>query len=704
MENVETTKGTVVNVSGEVVVVDTKGAEHALQPGEQVSPGDMLIVRANSEATLDLGKAQPETVPEDTTAILEVDPNTGEITLVFHSVSAEALDVADIQAAILAGQDPTQILEETAAGNTPPTSSGFSEFQAVDRTAEEVLARAGYDTDPENWQRDPYVDHEADIFIPPSLYSVADVEVSEGGMMTFTVTRTGGTGAATIDYATSIETTDNTETEDFTATSGTLTFAAGEVSKTFTVQTTQDDVFEGPESFSVNLSNASNDGEIVDGTAVGTIVDDGTGPGPNPDDDTTSFSVADASVSEGGLMTFTVTRTGDAAEDQTVKFTTSIESNDNTDTNDFTANSGTLIFAPGEMSKTFTVQTTGDLIDEADETFTVTLSDNSPGSAIGDATAVGTIEDNDAPTFSFVNPADESQSGIIVPEGQDAVFGVKVTDAAAGSTLVLSLADGTALDADYFNSHSLTSNSVSSFAVGAPATGYFQYSTDDGATWTDISGAINVPEGDTDLLVRTDTIIDFIDELDETFTLNGTLTSVGVDYSDTAVATIVDGDVPTVTLGDPADMTQGGINVSEGDDAVFGVEVTHAGAGSTLTLSLADGTALDADYFSSPAAGNFQYSTDGGTTWTDVSGAISLSEGDSSLQVRTDTIDDLLDEADETFSLNGTLTSLGTDYSASSEATIVDNDEPVVTFGDPADMTQNGIAVQEGDDAIFGVD
>ncbi|WP_299198383.1 retention module-containing protein, partial [uncultured Amphritea sp.] len=399
MENVEAAKGSVVSVSGEVVVIDSKGAEHALQTGDQVKDGDMIIVRGGSEAELDLGKAATETLPEDTTAVVQVDPSTGEIILVIQSLGAEEVDVAGIQDAILAGQDPTQILEETAAGNTPPTRSGFSDFQTVGRTAEEVIAQAGFDTTPEEWVRDPYVDNVADLPIPPSLYSVADVQVSEGGLMTFTVTRTGGTQAGSIDFSTRIGSGDTAETADFAANSGTLIFAAGEVSKTFTVQTVQDSVYEGPETFTVSLDNPSNGGEIEDGSAVATIVDDGTGPGPfgpgsGPDNDTTSFSIGDVSVSEGGLMTFTVTRTGDAEADQTVDFSTSIGGSDTAETNDFTTNSGTLIFAPGETSKTFTVQTTQDSVFEGSETFTVSLDNNSVGSTIGDATAVATIIDD----------------------------------------------------------------------------------------------------------------------------------------------------------------------------------------------------------------------------------------------------------------------------------------------------------------------
>ncbi|WP_232849047.1 Calx-beta domain-containing protein, partial [Amphritea pacifica] len=95
------------------------------------------------------------------------------------------------------------------------------------------------------------------------------------------------------------------------------------------------------------------------------------------------------SVSEGGLMTFTVTRSGDAADAQTIDFATSIGAGDTAEANDFTGNSGTLTFAPGVTSQTFTVQTTQDGIYEGGETFTATLSNNSAGSTIADGTATG---------------------------------------------------------------------------------------------------------------------------------------------------------------------------------------------------------------------------------------------------------------------------------------------------------------------------
>ncbi|MCJ8300529.1 MAG: retention module-containing protein, partial [Pseudomonadales bacterium] len=197
----------------------------------------------------------------------------------------------------------------------------------------------------------------------------------------------------------------------------------------------------------------------------------------------------------------------------------------------------------------------------------------------------------DVPTLE-INPG-VAGNNINVIEGQNAVFTVSVTDAAVGSTLTLALADGTALDADYFDSANA---------------GFFEYSTDGGITFTTVAGAIALAEGDTDLLVRTDTIDDILDEVNELFSLLATLSSGGVDFSATGTATIIDNDDPTVVINPGVESDS--IIVIEGQDAVFTISVKDTAVGSTLTLTLADGTAVDADYFDSANAGFFEYSTD----------------------------------------------------------------------------------------------
>ena len=83
----------------------------------------------------------------------------------------------------------------------------------------------------------------------------------------FTVTLTGTrTGSVTVDYATTAGTA--SQGSDYTHTSGALTFATNESSKTISVPTVEDTTEEQTETFTVNLSNPSA-ASIQDGTATG---------------------------------------------------------------------------------------------------------------------------------------------------------------------------------------------------------------------------------------------------------------------------------------------------------------------------------------------------------------------------------------------------------------------------------------------------
>ena len=106
----------------------------------------------------------------------------------------------------------------------------------------------------------------------PLALAVADAEAREGTdpAVVFTVTlNRGSSGQVTVDYATA----DGTARagEDYTATSGTLTFAAGVVEQSVNVPVLDDVRDEGEESFTFTLSSAA--GALLgDAEATGTIV------------------------------------------------------------------------------------------------------------------------------------------------------------------------------------------------------------------------------------------------------------------------------------------------------------------------------------------------------------------------------------------------------------------------------------------------
>jgi len=114
---------------------------------------------------------------------------------------------------------------------------------------------------------------------PPSI-TVNDVSVTEGDSGTteiiFTVTRTGGTDAFSVNYATANGAAD--AGSDYVATSGTLNFLSGEAAKTVTVTVNGDTTFEPSEAFFLNLSGATGGAVVADAQGEGTITNDDDAP------------------------------------------------------------------------------------------------------------------------------------------------------------------------------------------------------------------------------------------------------------------------------------------------------------------------------------------------------------------------------------------------------------------------------------------
>jgi hypothetical protein len=220
----------------------------------------------------------------------------------------------------------------------------------------------------------------------PSL-AVSDALVTEGDSGTknalFTVSLSAASaGPVTVDYATA----DGSAKApgDYTATTGTLTFAAGELSKQVAVAVVGETLDELHETYSLDLSNPVG-ATLGDARGAGTILDN---------DPQVSLSVDDVSAPEGGQSaTFTLSLSRESGKIVTVDYATADGSA--AAPSDYASHSGTIIFMAGETSKTVSVPLVHDALVEPDETFTLALS-RAVNASLSDGQGVATIVDDDA--------------------------------------------------------------------------------------------------------------------------------------------------------------------------------------------------------------------------------------------------------------------------------------------------------------------
>ena len=205
------------------------------------------------------------------------------------------------------------------------------------------------------------------------------------GKLTFDVAlNTASAQVITLNYAT----TDGTATagSDYTGTRGTVTFAAGETTKTIDVPVLEDGTPEEDETFTVTLSDAVN-ATIGDGTGTGTIQDDDPVPA--------SLSIGDVvAVESRAALEFPVMLSGERGEMTTVTVDYATANRTAEAGRDYTETTGSLTFAIDVTQQTIRVPLLDDVIDETHEIFEVRLS-NAMGALVGDARAEGTILDDD---------------------------------------------------------------------------------------------------------------------------------------------------------------------------------------------------------------------------------------------------------------------------------------------------------------------
>jgi hypothetical protein len=405
----------------------------------------------------------------------------------------------------------------------------------------------------------------------------------------------------TVDFSTTAGTA--TAPDDYGSVAGTATIAAGTTATSLSISIVNDIIDELDEQFTVELSNASGEAVIVDGSATVTILDN----------DVPSLSIGDETVDEAtGSVTLTVASDIAPAMDVTVDFSTTAGTA--TAPDDYGSVAGTATIAAGTTATSLSISIVNDALDELDEQFTVELSNASGEAVIVDSNATVTILDDDpGPSLSIAD--------------------VSVSEDAANATLTVTQDSPSGLDVtvDYATSDG-TATAPDDYVAG--------------------SGTAAIPAGATSATITVPIIDDALDEVDETFTVTlSNPTGGGIIAVGTATVTIVDDDVPMLSIGD--------VTVDEADgEAVLTISsdivpLTDIGVG----YGTVDGTAIAPDDYKATV------------------GSATIAAGTTSATVSVPVVYDGDDETNETFSVRIMWTS-GETLLGDHRATVTILDDP----------------------------
>ena len=247
--------------------------------------------------------------------------------------------------------------------------------------------------------------------------AVSPASVSEDGVtnLTYTFTRTGVTGSAlTANFSvggTAAFSTDYGQTgaATFNATSGTVTFSAGALTTTVTLNPTTDSTVETDETAILTLTAATGYNVSSPSVATGTITND--------DLPTVSVAVSPISTAEDGStnLVYTFTRSSTIGS-LTVNFSvggTAVFGTDYAQTGaaTFNATSGTVTFTAGASTTAVTLNPTTDSTVEDGETAILTVTTGTGYTVGSPSVATGTITNDDTNVSVAVSPASVAEDG-----------------------------------------------------------------------------------------------------------------------------------------------------------------------------------------------------------------------------------------------------------------------------------------------------
>lgn len=347
--------------------------------------------------------------------------------------------------------------------------------------------------------------------LPVVSFALASSSTAESANAQLTVNLTPVSGrAVTVNYAVTGGTA-NVADATVVGAPGTLTFAPGQTSKTIDVTVEDDALDEADETVIVTLSTPGNAtlGGIASHTL--TITDNDNPP-------TVGFMAATANTNEGNTGTTTVnlvvTLSAPSGQNVSVPYVVDASSTANNPA-DYTIAASPLVIPAGMTSGNIVVTVKGDTLDEAPETVVVNLGPPTNATLAGVTTETLTINDDDNPPSVKFSAATASQT--------EATTNVTVD-------VVLSAASGRTVTVPYTINASTTASNPADYTSISPA------------------GQVTIAAGQTKGTITIALADDFLDEPDETITLDldsPMNASLGTPASYTL--TIVDND-PTPTV------------------------------------------------------------------------------------------------------------------------------------------------------------
>ncbi len=418
--------------------------------------------------------------------------------------------------------------------------------------------------------------------------------------------------------------------------SGTLTFAVGETVKFIPIATVDNSVVcEPTKTFFLDLSNPSANSQILTNHGA-TSFDDPDRPVLNVVDNN-GAGLGLGSAIEGSLGNMRVSLSALCPIHDVTFYWATVDGTATLADLDYTRVTSTLATIPmGTGFVLLPVQTTADSTNEPDEYLTVGIESPTEGT-IGINTGTFYIMNDDSlPNLSINSPA-------AVLEGTALTFNVSLSSMSSSTVTVnYTFAHVTTNDADF----------------QAPPGG----------------GTLTFTPGQTLKTITYNTFDDAIYEPDQTFTI--TLSSpvnAGISTSIGTGTITSDEAMPNISL-------SAGPSVIEGSNAVF-----------TITMNRQSDVPISFDYATS------SITAVSSSDFTSMSGTATISALATSKTISVTTIDDSIDEPDETFSLSISNPINATIGTSSSIATLQDND-PTPSFS----IANNG-SVTEGTPSLFTI-